>query len=68
MSALLATGHDAALDPAIRVLVYLIIILVAAKLGAELFELVKQPAVLGELIAGLIIGNLILLDKNWNFF
>ncbi len=55
-------------DPIIRVLIYLIIMLVAAKLGAELFERVGQPAVLGELIAGVILGNIVLLDGNWSFF
>lgn len=35
--------------------------LVVAKLGGEVFERLKQPAVLGELIGGIIIGNLTLL-------
>lgn len=43
------------------VLISIIVILVAAKLGGELFERLHQPAVLGELIAGVIIGNLSLL-------
>jgi Kef-type K+ transport system membrane component KefB len=55
-------------DPFVKVLTYLIIILIAAKLGAELFERMKQPAVLGELIAGVILGNLILVNDGWNFF
>lgn len=55
-------------DPIIKVLVYLIVIWVAAKLGGELFERIKQPAVLGELIAGVILGNLVLVNHNWNFF
>ncbi|MFA7170343.1 MAG: cation:proton antiporter [Candidatus Paceibacterota bacterium] len=45
-----------------RILLALIIILFAAKLGGELFEKMKQPAVLGELIFGIIIGNLALLS------
>ncbi|MFH1701596.1 MAG: cation:proton antiporter [Candidatus Zixiibacteriota bacterium] len=40
------------------VLLGLIIILLAAKIGGDLFERFKQPAVLGELILGMIIGNL----------
>ena len=36
----------------------LVVILVAAKLGGELFERIRQPAVLGELVAGVLIGNL----------
>ena len=55
-------------DPAVKVLVYLIIILVAAKLGAELFERIGQPAVLGELIAGVVLGNLVLVAPGWTFF
>jgi Kef-type K+ transport system membrane component KefB len=40
------------------VLISMIVILIAAKLGGELFERIRQPAVLGELIAGMVIGNL----------
>jgi Kef-type K+ transport system membrane component KefB len=36
------------------------VLLVIAKLGGEFFERVKQPAVLGELIGGIIVGNLAL--------
>lgn len=43
------------------VLISIIVILVAAKLGGELFERLHQPAVLGEVVAGVIIGNLSLL-------
>jgi Kef-type K+ transport system membrane component KefB len=39
-----------------RVLLTLFIILVAAKLMAELFELLRQPPVAGEILAGVIIG------------
>ncbi|MEP7271925.1 MAG: cation:proton antiporter [Acidobacteriota bacterium] len=46
------------LDPV--VLVGVAAILVVAKLGGELFERFGQPAVLGELIAGMIVGNLVL--------
>jgi Kef-type K+ transport system membrane component KefB len=37
------------------------LILIAAKLGGELFERIGQPAVLGELVAGILVGNLALL-------
>ncbi len=40
------------------VLIELIVILMAAKLGGDVFERFHQPAVLGELIFGIIIGNL----------
>jgi Kef-type K+ transport system membrane component KefB len=36
----------------------LVLILVGAKLGGDLFERIGQPAVLGELLAGVLIGNL----------
>jgi len=45
-----ATGGEA------RVLLTLFIMLVAAKLMAELFERLRQPAVAGEILAGVIIG------------
>ncbi|HEY1403785.1 MAG TPA: cation:proton antiporter, partial [Pyrinomonadaceae bacterium] len=43
------------------VLIGVACILLIAKLGGELFERFKQPAVLGELIAGVLVGNLVLL-------
>ena len=42
------------------VLIGLAAILIVAKLGGEFFERIGQPAVLGELIGGIIIGNLVL--------
>ena len=50
-------GHS---DPIAPVILALIIILLAAKIGGELFEKINQPAVLGELISGMVIGNLFL--------
>lgn len=41
-----------------RVLLALLVALVAAKLGGELFVRMGQPAVLGELILGIVVGNL----------
>jgi Kef-type K+ transport system membrane component KefB len=43
------------------VLIGLAAMLLVAKLGGELFERLKQPAVLGELIGGILVGNLVLL-------
>ncbi|MDX1996432.1 MAG: cation:proton antiporter [Thermoanaerobaculia bacterium] len=40
------------------VLAGLVIVIIGAKLGGELFERLKQPAVLGELVVGVLIGNL----------
>ncbi len=50
-------GHSSPVTP---VLLGLVIMLLAAKLGGEIAERVSQPAVLGELIAGVILGNLVL--------
>ncbi len=58
-------GHE---DPVTPVILALAIILGAAKLGGELFERIKQPAVLGELMAGVLLGNLILAFPGWTFF
>jgi Kef-type K+ transport system membrane component KefB len=53
----LATGGD----PAARVALALAIVLGAAKLGAHVAVRVGQAAVLGELVAGVLLGNLELL-------
>lgn len=47
------------LDPA--VLIGVAVMLVAAKLAGEVFERLRQPAVLGELVAGVLLGNLVIL-------
>ena len=51
-------GHAGAIT---LVLLGMVIMLVAAKVGGELAQRVDQPAVLGELIAGVVLGNLALL-------
>ena len=51
-------GHASPVTP---VLLGLVIIMIAAKIGGEIAERVSQPAVLGELVAGVILGNLVLL-------
>ncbi len=58
-----AEGSDggAHSDPVASVGIALVVILTAAKLGSELSTRVGQPGVLGELLAGVILGNLILL-------
>jgi Kef-type K+ transport system membrane component KefB len=45
-------------DPVAPVALGLAVMLVAAKLGGDLATRLRQPAVLGELLAGLILGNL----------
>lgn len=52
------TGPSHGLNP--TVLIGIAVMLVAAKLFGELFERFRQPAVLGELLAGIVIGNLVL--------
>ena len=46
------------LDP--MVLAGVAVMLMVAKLGGELFERIGQPAVLGELIGGIVLGNLVI--------
>ena len=53
-----AGGHE---NPVVPVLFALVIMLVAAKIGGEILERIGQPAVLGELIAGVVLGNAVLL-------
>lgn len=55
-------------SPFVEVLLYIIVILFSAKLGAELFERIGQPAVIGELVAGVILGNLVLINSKLTFF
>jgi Kef-type K+ transport system membrane component KefB len=49
-------------DPVVPVLFSIAIILIAAKIGGAIASYFKQPDVLGELIAGIAIGNLTLLN------
>ena len=53
-----ADGHG--LDP--TVLVGVAVILLIAALAGEIFEKFGQPAVLGELLAGIILGNLVIFN------
>ena len=57
-------GHS---DPIAPALLALFVVLLAAKLGGELFERLSLPAVLGELIAGIVLGNLVLINPAWSF-
>jgi Kef-type K+ transport system membrane component KefB len=50
-----AQGHD---DPISGVLLALVVLLPSAKLGGWIAEKIGQPAVMGELAAGMVIGNL----------
>lgn len=55
---LLCSGSSGGVD--IKLLGAIALIIVAAKLVGDIFERLKQPAVLGELLAGIVIGNLTL--------
>ena len=57
-----AVGDSQGLQPLI--LAGIAVMLLVGKLGGELFERIKQPAVLGELVGGIVIGNLVLLGFN----
>ena len=49
-------GHS---DPVAPVLLWLVVILAGAKIGGDLFDRMGQPAVLGELLAGVLVGNVL---------
>ncbi len=53
-----AMASEAHGDPVAPVVLSLALILVAAKLGGDLAVRVGQPAVLGELVVGIVLGNL----------
>lgn len=57
----LASEGAAHHDPVAAVVLALAVILVVAKLGGDLAARLKQPPVLGELLAGVVLGNLQLL-------
>lgn len=65
LASLAGVGHS---DPVTSVLLGLIVILGSAKIGGHLFQRLGQPPVLGELLAGIVLGNLILLNPLWDFF
>ncbi|HZW36125.1 MAG TPA: hypothetical protein VFF01_04235, partial [Candidatus Deferrimicrobiaceae bacterium] len=56
-----ATAFAAGEDPSVPLLLYLVLILLAAKLMGHIGVLLGQPSVLGELCAGILLGNLGLL-------
>ena len=52
-------------DPVAAVLLALAVILASARLGGDLAERIGQPAVLGELVVGIVLGNLDLVGVPW---
>src|SRR6185436_17897279 len=57
-----AAGDAHGLQP--LVLLGIAVMLLVGKLGGELFERLKQPTVLGELIGGIVLGNRVLVGFN----
>jgi Kef-type K+ transport system membrane component KefB len=57
-----AQSHADTLAP---VVLALAVILAAAKLGGDAAERIGQPAVLGELVVGVLVGNLSLVGIDW---
>jgi Kef-type K+ transport system membrane component KefB len=57
-----AGGHT---DPVTPLLLGLIMILFSAKVGGAVMVRIKQPAVLGELLVGVLMGNAILVGYDW---
>jgi Kef-type K+ transport system membrane component KefB len=52
-------------DTLVPVVLALAVILAAAKIGGDIAERMGQPAVLGELVVGVLVGNLPLLGVGW---
>jgi len=52
-------------DPVAPVLLALAVVLTGAKLGGDVAERIGQPAVLGELVVGIVLGNLDLVGVPW---
>lgn len=57
-------GHGADEHQIIQFMVSIVLILIAAKFGGELFERLGQPAVLGELLFGVMLGNVHILGPS----
>ena len=65
LSLLQAPAAASHVDTLAPVVLALAVILAAAKLGGDVAERVGQPAVLGELVIGVLLGNLPLIGINW---
>ena len=55
------------MDPISPILLGMVIILVAAKIGGEVAHRLKQPPVMGELLLGILLGN-VYFFTGWGFF
>lgn len=65
IATILASATGNSVDPVAAVVLGLAIILTAAKFGGELATRFRQPAVLGELVVGVVLGNLGPLGISW---
>lgn len=65
MLTILEAAAPIAHDGGARLMLALAVILAAAKVGGDLSERLGQPAVLGELLAGVLLGNLDLAGIGW---
>lgn len=57
-------GHE---SPGALVMLAILVILLLAKIGADLFERMSLPPVLGELTVGVVLGNFVLMT-DWHVF
>ncbi|HLA38219.1 MAG TPA: cation:proton antiporter [Candidatus Brocadiales bacterium] len=55
------------MDPISPILLGMVIILIAAKIGGEVAHRLKQPPVMGELLLGILLGN-VYFFTGWGFF
>lgn len=63
-----ASGNGAHHDPVAPLVLALAVILVIAKVGGDIAVRLKQPAVLGELVAGVVLGNIHHIAPGITFF
>ncbi len=65
-SAIWASGAEQGAGHALNgFLLGLVVVILAAKVGGEIFERLGQPAVLGELVIGILLGNLVIFGITW---
>lgn len=65
--AISVTGHggEDGGEGVVEILTALVVILIAAKVGGDLSARINQPAVLGELVIGVVLGSLALIGLDW---
>lgn len=58
-------GGEGGGEGVVEILTALVVIMIAAKVGGDLSARINQPAVLGELVIGVVMGSLALVGLNW---